>query len=137
MPAYAPFLVEADSISDASGWLTYNCATRVQRGVLSLGTYAKTSVRTPFLLIGSGSKTTIACFWPTISNYYRFDTNNNPDDGFVDARWILGHEFRHGLGLGHTAHVAIMYPLWPNDQYMGIQPTSDDIDGLQHAYGAV
>ncbi len=29
-----------------------------------------------------------------------------------------------------------MYPIWPNDIYMGITPTYDDIAGLQSAYGA-
>ncbi len=135
VPALEPFLVEAASISESSGWLDYNCATRVQRGTLSLGVYAKTSVRTEYLLLGSGSHTLIGCFWVTLSNYYRFDTNNDPDDGFIDARFVFGHELGHGLSLGHTAHRAIMYPRWPTDVYMGIVPTSDDIDGLQHAYG--
>lgn len=49
---------------------------------------------------------------------------------------MFTHELGHLLALGHTAHVAVMYPAWPNDVYMGINPTSDDILGLQVAYGA-
>jgi Zn-dependent peptidase ImmA (M78 family) len=64
-----------------------------------------------------------------------FDANNDPDDGKVDARFTLGHELGHGLSLGHTAFKALMYPVWPNTKYMGILPTANDIDGLQHAYG--
>jgi hypothetical protein len=135
VPAYEPYLVESSTLSNATGWLAYNCATRIERGALPAFAIAGTSEKTEYQRLGYGSQHKLVCFWTTISDGYRFDTDTDPDDGFVDIRWAMTHELGHGLGLGHTSHHAVMYPLWPNDEYMGNAPTSDDINGLQFAYG--
>jgi len=124
------------TFSNATGWTDYHCATRVERGSLPAFALGGTTEKTEYQRLGHGSQHLLVCFWTTISNTYRFDTDTDPDDGFMDARWIMTHELGHGLALGHTGHRAIMFPYWPNDKYMGATPTSDDIDGLQHAYGA-
>jgi len=136
VPAREPFLVEVTSITQSSGDHTpYWCPTEISRD--SIGGYiAITTDYTPYDILQSGSHNTIECSQMIVSRDLNFDTNSNPNDGYIDARFTLGHEQGHMLCLGHTGHVAIMYPSWPNSVYMGITPTSDDVLGLQVAYGA-
>ena len=138
VPAKEPFLTEVSSILDSSGNHTpYWCPTFIDRAAIyPTDILAFTSDYTSYDVIGSGSKNTIICSQMYVSSLWAFDTDQDPNDGLVDARWMFGHEQGHMLCLGHTGHVAIMYPTWPNSQYMGYTPTSDDILGLQVAYGA-
>jgi hypothetical protein len=137
VPAREPFLVEVTSLSQSSGnYNPYYCPTYIKRASLPTGYIAVTGIYTPYDVIGSGSKKLLTCSQMTVSSTLKFDANSDPGDGKIDARFMFTHELGHLLALGHTAHVAVMYPLWPNDVYMGINPTSDDILGLQVAYGA-
>lgn len=136
VPARSPFLVEVASVSQSSGYGSpNNCSTRIRRGPAGL-TYGFARPFTQYERTGSGSRQRIVCLDIAISDSRKFDTDADPNDGFADARFVLGHELGHGLGLGHTNYVALMYHTWPNSVYMGITPTSDDTLGLQVAYGA-
>jgi hypothetical protein len=136
VPAREPYLDEVTTIAASSGYQEYFCPTLIQRGSLPAGKGASTSDYTPNDLTGSGSNKRIVCSQMVVSSTIAFDADNDPTDGKPDARFVFTHEQGHILGLGHTWHVAVMYPVWPNDVYMGIQPTNDDILGLQVAYGA-
>lgn len=139
VPAYNPWLFEATSINDATGaGYPYNCPTYIRRSVgLPLGVLGQTTVWTHYDRVFTGSHTKIVCFYLYLSYTLKFDTDSDPEDGFMDARWTLGHELGHGEGLGHSARTTIMYPFWPNAKYMGINPTTNDIDGMQAIYGAL
>lgn len=137
VPARSPFLVEASTLGQSSGnYSPYWCPTYLKRSALPAGFLAVANMYTPFEVIGSGSKNRLICSQIQVNTTVAFDADSDPNDGLVDARFMFGHELGHLLSLGHTGRVAIMYPQWPNSVYMGITPTSDDILGLQVAYGA-
>jgi hypothetical protein len=134
VPAFSPYLFEAATLEDATG-IPGVCAVSMVRAGLPAGVMARTFSFSEYDRLGAGSKKKYVCFQTVIAQDVNFDTDSDPDDGFKDARWTMGHELGHGLSLGHTAFKALMYPIWPNSKYMGITPTANDIDGLQFAYG--
>src|SRR3989304_7543600 len=82
-----------------------------------------------------GSHNRIVCAQIWMSNTLKFDADMDPNDGFSDARWVLGHELGHVMALGHSAKKALMYPFWPNPKWMSANPASNDVSGLQAIYG--
>lgn len=137
VPAFSPFLLEAASSSASTGsGSPYYCPTRISRGPgLPGGVLASTNIFSKADRLGSGSQVVLVCMDVYITDDESFDTDSDPNDGKPDARWTLTHELGHALALGHTAMNASMYPIWPNDAHMGINPASNDINGLQAIYG--
>ncbi len=137
VPAYSPYLFETELIAGATGaGNPYHCPTRISRGYgLPGGVMAGTTVFSHYDFANSGSRTRIVCFTVVVSKDISFDTDSDPGDGKPDARWMLGHELGHGMGLGHSNKKAIMYPIWPNSKYMGVTPAANDIAGMQAIYG--
>jgi hypothetical protein len=137
VPARSPFLVQVSSDRASSGF-SYGMATEVARtDYVPWPAYAATSPRTKYMLTGSGDQHKIVAFFLDMSDQYVFGPHSSYNVIQIDGDYILTHEFGHGLGLGHTGMVSMMYPYWTNSVYMGIVPTTNaggDVPGLQALY---